>query len=56
MAALTVLKEEKLTENAAAMGEIFRAECKKMDYPWIKDIRGRGYERALKLIFRVILK
>lgn len=47
MAALTVLKEEKMAENAAAMGELFRTELEKIQSPLIKTIRGRGLLNAI---------
>lgn len=47
MAALTVLKEEKMAENAAAMGELFRTELEKLQSPLIKTIRGRGLLNAI---------
>ncbi|MGZ3712162.1 MAG: ornithine--oxo-acid transaminase, partial [Bdellovibrionota bacterium] len=47
MAALEVLRDEKLTENSARMGEIFRAELKKIKLPWIQEVRGRGLMNAI---------
>jgi ornithine--oxo-acid transaminase len=47
MAALEVLKDEKLAENAARMGEIFRAELNKIDKPWVQKVRGRGLMNAI---------
>jgi ornithine--oxo-acid transaminase len=47
MAALEVLKEEKLAENATRMGEIFRAELKKITKPWVQTVRGRGLMNAI---------
>jgi ornithine--oxo-acid transaminase len=47
MAALTVLKEEKMAENAIAMGELFRDELRKINSPHIKIIRGRGLLNAI---------
>ncbi len=40
--ALRVLVEEELVANAAAMGDYFLAELKKLKTPQIKEIRGRG--------------
>jgi len=40
--ALKVLIEEKMIENAAAMGEYFLNELKKIRNPKIKEVRGRG--------------
>lgn len=47
MTALQVLKDENLTENAAAMGEIFRAELGKLEFPWVKTVRGKGLLNAV---------
>ncbi|MEN9598991.1 MAG: hypothetical protein RL596_1302 [Bacteroidota bacterium] len=47
MEALTVLKEEKMTENAAAMGELLRAELHQLQSPLIKTIRGKGLLNAI---------
>lgn len=47
IAALTVLKEEKMAENAAAMGLLLREELTKLSSPFIKTIRGRGLLNAI---------
>lgn len=47
MAALTVLKEEKMEENAAAMGELLRAELKALNSPLVSIIRGKGLLNAI---------
>jgi ornithine--oxo-acid transaminase len=49
MAALDVVKDEKLAENAARLGEIFRNRMKKLaDHnPWVKEIRGKGLLNAM---------
>jgi ornithine--oxo-acid transaminase len=47
MAALQVLKDENMAENAFAMGELFRAEITKLNSPYIKLIRGRGLLNAI---------
>ncbi len=52
IAALNVLKEEHLAENAAAMGEIFRSELQKLQLPLIKEIRGRGLLNAIVIDHR----
>ncbi len=49
MEALKVLREEKLSENATAMGEIFRTEIRKLRQPWVKDVRGRGLMNAIEV-------
>jgi ornithine--oxo-acid transaminase len=45
--ALTVLKEEKMAENATVMGELLRAELAKLQSPYITTIRGRGLLNAI---------
>src|SRR6478735_3191096 len=44
---LKVLKEEHMTENAAAMGELFRNELQKLNSPFITTIRGKGLLNAI---------
>lgn len=45
--ALKVVKREKLVENAEKMGKIFREEIKKIDSPFIEQVRGRGLLNAI---------
>ncbi len=49
VAALKVVKEEKLAENADKMGKIFRAEIQKLvdSSAFLKQIRGKGLLNAL---------
>jgi ornithine--oxo-acid transaminase len=47
IASLQVLKDEKLTENAAIMGELLRSELKKLNSPFIETVRGRGLLNAI---------
>lgn len=49
IAALTVVKEENLAENAAKMGKIFREELKKLSEKskLIKKVRGKGLLNAI---------
>ncbi len=49
MAALKVLKEENMAENAMSMGSLFRARMKKIEVPFIKEIRGRGLFNAIEI-------
>ncbi len=42
IAAIDVIIEEKLPENAQKMGEYFREQLKKIDSPVIKEVRGKG--------------
>jgi len=45
--ALQILKEEKLAENATAMGEILRSGIKKINSPFVKIVRGKGLLNAI---------
>ena len=45
--ALKVVKDEHLVENAEKMGRIFREEVKKIDSPFIEQVRGRGLLNAI---------
>ena len=45
--ALTVLKEEKMAENAELMGALLRSELAKLHSPYITTIRGRGLLNAI---------
>ena len=45
--ALQVLKEEKMAENAAVMGQLLRDELAKLQSPYIKTIRGKGLLNAV---------
>jgi ornithine--oxo-acid transaminase len=47
MAALTVLKEENMADNAEAMGQLLRDELAKLQSPFIKTIRGKGLLNAI---------
>ncbi|HEY4063950.1 MAG TPA: ornithine--oxo-acid transaminase [Puia sp.] len=47
MEALRVLKDEKMTENAEQMGELFREELRKLRSPYIKLVRGKGLLNAI---------
>lgn len=51
MAALQVLLDEKLSENATKMGELFRDEAHKRlgDLAWVTDIRGKGLLNAIEV-------
>lgn len=46
-AALEVLQNEKMAENAEAMGDFFRNELEKIHSPHIKTIRGKGLLNAI---------
>jgi len=47
MAALEVVKEEKLVEKAEYLGNIFRSEMRKVNSPFIELIRGKGLLNAI---------
>lgn len=47
MAALSVVKEEKMTEHAEQLGKIFREEVAKIESPMIKIVRGKGLLNAV---------
>ncbi len=47
MESLQVLKDEKMAENAAIMGELFRSELSKIKSTLIKTIRGKGLLNAI---------
>ncbi len=47
IAALQVIKDEKLAENAAKMGEIFRSELRKIKSDMIELVRGKGLLNAV---------
>ena len=47
MAALEVIREEKLAENAGRLGKIFREELKKLDSEMIQTVRGKGLLNAV---------
>lgn len=47
MASLQVVVDEKLAENAAKMGEIFRTALRDLNHPIIELVRGRGLLNAM---------
>ena len=47
MAALQVLKDEKMDENAFIMGELLREELRKINSPFISVVRGKGLLNAI---------
>lgn len=49
IAALTVLKEENMAENAEDLGNVFRAELQKINSPHIAEIRGKGLFNAIEI-------
>ncbi|KAJ1823061.1 ornithine aminotransferase [Coemansia sp. RSA 2671] len=49
VAALEVVRDEKLTERAQSLGERFREALRRIDSPLIKDVRGRGLLNAIEV-------
>jgi ornithine--oxo-acid transaminase len=47
IAALEVVRDEKLAENAQKMGELFRSQVKKINSPFIEQVRGKGLLNAI---------
>ena len=47
MAALQVLKDEKMAENAEAMGILLRCEIEKLQSPFVSIVRGKGLLNAI---------
>ncbi len=47
VAALEVIKEEKLAENAEKLGKIFREELRKIDSEMVELVRGKGLLNAM---------
>jgi ornithine--oxo-acid transaminase len=47
MAALEVVRDEKLAENAERLGAIFRDELRKINSPYIELVRGKGLLNAI---------
>lgn len=47
IAALEILRDEKLAENAFKMGELFRTRLEKIDSKLISTVRGRGLLNAI---------
>lgn len=47
IAALQVLKEENMIENAEAMGELLRTEIRNLNSPFVELVRGKGLLNAI---------
>ena len=47
--ALEVVREEKLAENAEAMGKLFRQGVRALQSPFILEVRGKGLLNAIVL-------
>ncbi|XP_044740533.1 ornithine aminotransferase, mitochondrial-like isoform X1 [Chrysoperla carnea] len=49
LAAVKVIEEEKLADNAAKMGEIFRRELSKLPKSIVSEVRGKGLINAIEI-------
>jgi ornithine--oxo-acid transaminase len=49
MAALGVLRDQNLADNAYQMGQLFRAELEKVNSPFISTVRGKGLLNAIEV-------
>lgn len=49
VAALEVLRDEKLSERAEYLGQIFREELRKIKSPLLKEVRGKGLLNAIEV-------
>jgi ornithine--oxo-acid transaminase len=47
VAALEVLKDERLAENAAELGQYFRDQLTRLKHPYIDTVRGKGLLNAI---------
>jgi ornithine--oxo-acid transaminase len=47
VAALQVLKDDHMAENAEAMGELLRSEIRKLNSPFVALVRGKGLLNAI---------
>lgn len=47
MEALQVLKDEQMAENAVVMGNLLREELKRINSPYINEVRGKGLLNAI---------
>jgi ornithine--oxo-acid transaminase len=52
IAALAILKEEQMMENAEAMGQLLRSELNKLQSPHISLVRGKGLLNAIVIKHR----
>ncbi len=50
IAALEVLMDEKLADNAATLGLYFRKKLSGLDLPFIKEVRGKGLLNAIEIV------
>jgi ornithine--oxo-acid transaminase len=47
MTALQIIKDEKLTENSFALGEVFRSRLKAFNHEMVSEVRGKGLLNAV---------
>jgi len=50
MAALEVVREEHLAEEAERLGKIFREEMRRIKSPFIREVRGKGLLNAIVIV------
>ncbi|HLU65165.1 MAG TPA: aspartate aminotransferase family protein [Kofleriaceae bacterium] len=50
LALVSVVQDEKLVDNAAAMGEYFRQAVLDLDDPWVGDVRFKGLLGGVELV------
>ena len=49
IAAMEVLTEEKLADNASRMGHLFRSEMSSLKSPIVEEVRGKGLLNAIQI-------
>ena len=49
VAALSVLRDQNLADNAYQMGQLFRSELEKINTPFIRVVRGKGLLNAIEV-------
>ena len=49
IAALQVLQDEAMADNATHMGELFRSQLRALQHPLIREVRGKGLMNAIEI-------
>ena len=49
VAALQVLQDEAMADNATRMGELFRSQLRALQHPLIREVRGKGLMNAIEI-------
>lgn len=49
VAALQVLQDEAMADNAVKMGELFRSRLRALQHPLIREVRGKGLMNAIEI-------